>query len=450
MRMKPLINIFRITAMMMVIFVLTGCQAENGEKDTPITNELGEQSAIHFIVASDLHVLAESIFDSGEAFGAFSSTSNGVVIPLTEQLFKLFALEMIEKKPDFLVLTGDLTVNGERASHKAIASTLSEIEQAGIEVYVIPGNHDINNPWARAFEGDAQIITPNVSEKDFAEIYKNFGYGISERAPNDLSYYVPLNDTIGMYFIDTNNYKNNRSLGYPVAGSFVEEDTIAWLEALRDAHKDERALAFMHHNLLRHSSMFQEGYVSDKASRLKSIFSKDQVAFASSGHLHIQDVTRDEKAFEVVNYALGVYPHLYGEYTLDGDVLTYTVSQQKVSEMAKQTNWADDALKHYDTFGPDFYKTVNRRMIKRFKDQLEIDEKEATILFETFLAINQNFTNGKETESEAYLATDAYATLTQSEGFMSKYLLTIVTDNPVDDHNFRLNLKTGQLLSPSD
>ena len=196
--------------------------------------------------------------------------------------------------------------------------------------------------------------------------------------------------------------------------------------------------------------MFQEGYVSDKASRLKSIFSKDQVAFASSGHLHIQDVTRDEKAFEVVNYALGVYPHLYGEYTLDGDVLTYTVSQQKVSEMAKQTNWADDALKHYDTFGPDFYKTVNRRMIKRFKDQLEIDEKEATILFETFLAINQNFTNGKETESEAYLATDAYATLTQSEGFMSKYLLTIVTDNPVDDHNFRLNLKTGQLLSPSD
>jgi 3',5'-cyclic AMP phosphodiesterase CpdA len=434
----------------MVLIFLSGCQSKYVEKDPLIINKTGAKNEVHFIVASDLHVLAESIFDRGEAFEAFSSTSNGVVIPLSEQLFKLFALEVIEKRPDFLVITGDLTVNGERASHMVIADTLSEIEQAGIAVYVIPGNHDINNPWARAFEGGAQIITPSVTEKDFAEIYKNFGYNTAERAPNDLSYYLPLNDKIGMYFIDTNNYKNNKSLGYPVAGSFVEEDTISWLEAIREVHKDEGALIFMHHNLLNHSSMFQEGYVSDKASKLKAIFSKDHLAFASSGHLHIQDVTREEKAFEVVNYALGVYPHLYGEYTLEGDVLTYTVSQLNVFKMAEKTNWADDALKDYDTFGPDFYKSVNRRMIKRFRDQLEIDETEATILFETFLAINQNFTNGKEAESQAYLATDAYMTLTQSDGFMSKYLLTIVADNPVDDHNFKLNLKTGELLSPSN
>ena len=58
-----------------------------------------------------------------------------------------------EKQPDALILSGDLTQNGEKVNHEELAKKLRLLESQGVPVVVIPGNHDINHPSAASFEG---------------------------------------------------------------------------------------------------------------------------------------------------------------------------------------------------------------------------------------------------------------------------------------------------------
>lgn len=63
-------------------------------------------------------------------------------------------LEAIKKqKPDVLLVSGDLTKDGELESHEQLAERLEKFkkEVPGVKVYVINGNHDINNENAKNY-----------------------------------------------------------------------------------------------------------------------------------------------------------------------------------------------------------------------------------------------------------------------------------------------------------
>ena len=50
------------------------------------------------------------------------------------------ALEEIKLlSPDALIISGDLSLQGEKKSHEELAKKLDEVEKAGITVLVIPG-----------------------------------------------------------------------------------------------------------------------------------------------------------------------------------------------------------------------------------------------------------------------------------------------------------------------
>jgi hypothetical protein len=65
-------------------------------------------------------------------------------------------------KPDLLLIPGDLTLNGDQASHLALQGKFQNLIANGIKVYVIPGNQDV-------LQGPA----PNFSSKDFIQLYYN-------------------------------------------------------------------------------------------------------------------------------------------------------------------------------------------------------------------------------------------------------------------------------------
>ena len=46
------------------------------------------------------------------------------------------------QKADGLILSGDLTFNGEKKSHEELAEKFKKVEKSGAPVMVIPGNHD--------------------------------------------------------------------------------------------------------------------------------------------------------------------------------------------------------------------------------------------------------------------------------------------------------------------
>ena len=52
-----------------------------------------------------------------------------------------------EDQPDVLLISGDLTKDGEKEGHEALAAQLEELKEEvpGLDVYVVPGNHDVRN-----------------------------------------------------------------------------------------------------------------------------------------------------------------------------------------------------------------------------------------------------------------------------------------------------------------
>ena len=89
-----------------------------------------------------------------QLFQLFVERCDGKVVKYLPQLLDAFMDQVIAEKPSALVLSGDITMNGEKINHEELARKLGKVQEAGIPVLVIPGNHDINNPNAAVYFGD--------------------------------------------------------------------------------------------------------------------------------------------------------------------------------------------------------------------------------------------------------------------------------------------------------
>lgn len=60
------------------------------------------------------------------------------------------------KKPAAIIVTGDITFNGERVSAEKFAEIFKPLKHT--QVLVLPENHDIFDSWAREFRGKKQVL----------------------------------------------------------------------------------------------------------------------------------------------------------------------------------------------------------------------------------------------------------------------------------------------------
>ena len=116
-------------------------------------------------------------------YNSFTQSSMKMVIESTP--YNLQALEDIKKEsPDYLLVTGDITLDGELQGHVEMANLLrklqNEIRAAGnkdFQVFVTFGNHDMYNEDAVSYhDGYADETVYNVSRADVVKIYSSLGY----------------------------------------------------------------------------------------------------------------------------------------------------------------------------------------------------------------------------------------------------------------------------------
>ena len=95
------------------------------------------------VVLSDPHVMApELLVSEGEAWTNYLSGQRKMV-DYSQALFdEMVAKIKDEIKPNLVLITGDLTKDGEQLSHTYVISKLDELRGVGIQTLVIPGNHD--------------------------------------------------------------------------------------------------------------------------------------------------------------------------------------------------------------------------------------------------------------------------------------------------------------------
>ena len=75
--------------------------------------------------------------DGGKAFNRFVERCDGKVVRYLPELLEAFMDEVIAEKPSALVLSGDITMNGEKLNHEELAARLKRVQDAGIQVLII-------------------------------------------------------------------------------------------------------------------------------------------------------------------------------------------------------------------------------------------------------------------------------------------------------------------------
>ena len=250
-----------------------------------------------FAVISDLHIFDTSLGAEGPLFEQYISSDRKLLIESIEILEA--AVERLKKEDlDFVIVSGDLTKDGEKLNHERCASILSTLIDEGTKVYVVPGNHDILNSHAVMFQHDGAQPVPTATPEEFEEIYRELGYGEAIRRDSaSLSYVVEPLPGLWIVAMDACRYRDNKAGKPPVVDGRFPEETLRWLDqVLNEAVSSGKAvLGVMHHGVLEHykgQEKFYGDYLVDDWPMIAERLAAGGVRVVFTGHYHSQDIVK--------------------------------------------------------------------------------------------------------------------------------------------------------------
>ena len=402
-----------LLVVMLVCSLLTGC-VKNEEEAAAGAEPL------RIVIASDTHYISQQLTDNGLYFQRMMENADGKITEYCEPLMEGFVEQVIEEKPDAVILSGDFSFNGAKLSHEDLAVKLSRIEDAGIPVYVIPGNHDIESGLAYSFCQGTYSKAEETSQKDFEEIYSGFGYCEAlNRDEASLSYTVDLNDQVRLLMVDCNT---------PEEPGLIKTETLAWIEGqLKQAEKDGKyVLAVSHQNLLQHSSVLAYGFVMGNNKKLLKLYEKYPVICNLSGHMHIQHVQKADSGFtEIATSSLSVSPDQYGIMEIKGSTAAYHTEPVDMKKWAAEHN-------------PDLvdFAGMSERYFKRISAEKSLQELDsadnAQEMADWAADINACYFAGRMDQAEWNDA--LYQEWEKTDSFFGMYLTSLKKEGPVNQN----------------
>ncbi|GGH19846.1 metallophosphoesterase [Paenibacillus segetis] len=392
-----------ITTMLLTLsfLTITGCN-NSLEADPPITESKGSRD-LNLFVATDLHYLSPDLHDNGQAFQEYIKNGDSKLLNYSDPLADSFVNDVIHEKPDVVILSGDLTNNGEKKSHSELANKLKQIEQSGTSVYVIPGNHDILNPWARSFKTDGQYVTDYITPKEFTTIYNNFGYDEAlSRDTDSLSYVAEISDDLWLLMLDTSKYDNNVILKIPQTDGEVSKETLDWIQENTRLAEEKRVniITVMHHNLIDHSDVSSNGFTLNNHEEVLNVLKKSNISLVLSGHIHIQDIQSEKNVYDIATSAFGVYPHQYGtlHYSPNPSSIEYRTQMVDVEKWSEQEGIKNEDLLHFSSYARDFFYEDSYRKAYQSLDGQGYTEEERTEMATSMAKLNLLYFSGNSKE----------------------------------------------------
>ena len=264
-----------------------------GTKDAP------QYPDVNFAVISDIHVYTAELGSSGTAFEKVMNSDRKLLLDSIDLLD--FAIsEILETETSFVLIPGDLTKDGELVNHRIVAEKLQQLVDANIPVYVVPGNHDVNNPETFSYSGNTTESVQNVSEADFAQIYENFGYGSAfMRDTNSLSYAVEIAEGMWLLAIDATMHRENVPDHHAIVAGKISQATADWITSvLREADRQNiPVMAMMHHGFGEHwkgQAKLHPDYIILDFENFGKFLASWNVRAGFTGHYHAHDVKRND------------------------------------------------------------------------------------------------------------------------------------------------------------
>ncbi|MDR0443702.1 MAG: metallophosphoesterase [Treponema sp.] len=293
----------KMAILIMIILVLSGACSKD---KTALRYDYNTQTGtvfypdVSFAVISDTHVYDSSLGSSGAAFEKTMNSDRKLLLDSIDLLD--YAVDAIASSGvSFVLISGDLTKDGELINHRIVAERLKRLADAGIAAYVVPGNHDVNNiSSAVRFIGDKTESVATVSQDEFVQIYGDFGYSAALMRDDDsLSYVAEPVDGLWLLALDVCRYRENMPGKEEFVSGRISQKTADWIAGvLRAANSGNKAvMAMMHHGVVEHwkgQSKLHPDYLIEDFANFGKFLASWNVRLAFTGHYHAQDITRGE------------------------------------------------------------------------------------------------------------------------------------------------------------
>ena len=379
-------------------FILNGCAPKLGQE-------------LNVWVITDLHYLAEDLFvKDAPSFQKILESSGGKMVEYMPEAMAEFQEIAVKEHPDAILIPGDITFNGEYESMMELKSLFRSIQNEGIQILLIPGNHDINYPYAGSFTGEGMLGVRNISQAEFTEQMGIFGYEQSlSHAPDSFSYTYALSDDLWIMAIDANT---------EAAPGSVTPQTLVWMEEQlqKAAQMNIRVITMSHQNILRQSDYIYQGYVISNADVIVKILNNHHVSLNLSGHAHLQHTAADGELTDICTEAASIYPMGYGVLRIGEDHKSVEYTKAEFSINQKE---AEERLVH----------TIHGMVLNSLQ-QTNAPPEEYASMIAYGEEVNKQYFSGNLTDSTELLNHREYQ-LWESYGkdtFFWQYLNAILTE----------------------
>lgn len=272
--------------------------------------EDGWDSTLKIAVMSDTHYLSPTMIYAGEDYTndlnsdrKMLSESNAIIDKVLEAV--------AQDAPDVLLISGDLTKDGELECHEGMAQKLQALQQKlpGLKIYVAPGNHDNRNENGKNFntaDGNAVPAT-RTNPEDFKRAY-DFIYSdetvIATFTPPEgkeagsLSYVARPAEGYTIIAIDTCRYSaDNTESGkdeHETSGAISAELEQWVIEQTKGAKaRGDVVIGLEHHGLVEHFSMestLMPMYLVEGYDRIAAEYADAGMSVVFTGHMHANDI----------------------------------------------------------------------------------------------------------------------------------------------------------------
>ncbi|WP_308558035.1 metallophosphoesterase [uncultured Lactobacillus sp.] len=358
---------------------------------------------IHKIyLLSDTHLIADSLHDQGAAFQKMQLTSAGKDLNHQEIMLSAFVRKILNDKPDAVVITGDLTFNGEKVSAERLKEIFHPLQKAKIDFFPLPGNHDIYDGWARKFDRAYQYLTPQISPYDFKSIFRDAYDKAVSCDPSSLAYSINFKQKYRLIFADSNIYGNQNSNSHPITNGFIKKEQLKWIEQqLKVAQQSNQyVLFFMHHSLNNHNNIVNGGFTLDNAQELKQLFTKYNVKVSFTGHIHAQNIASSASGVDIASSCFSMCDQGYGIITLADNKLEYhRFSFDPIPYLTDEEKRLLPTGDYHDYLKKLFIQT-NEIQMQNFKKRFPSENDFDTVM-NLINQLNYNFFIGKSNYSSA-------------------------------------------------
>lgn len=405
-----------------------------------------EFPAVKFAVITDPHTF-ETIGNLDNPLYLEYGIEDRKILEKTSEVLSIAIDKIIEQKNiEFVILSGDLTDFGDRKTHQSVAQKLNILYKNGIDVYVIPGNHDGFATEGNKFQDiPLDIITP----KEFSSIYYKYGYKQAlYKDVNSLSYVVEPAEGLWLIMIDSCIYNNDKS--YHVCNGKIKESTLSWIkEILKKAQIENKAIiGSMHHSILEHyigQQKYFGQFLTDNWENISHDFAFLNLNYIFTGHHHANDIVKkeffntktneDSFLFDIETSSLIGYPNTFR-----------TIEITKNQMMIIKSNF----IENFPSFDGNFQEYTKDYLHQKIKelaatkiDKFHLNKNDKDLIADQSATAMMAHYKGNEILPSSIDIKGLNIWSRFIYGFYRKLIYNLYQDPEPDDLNIKINLKDG-------